>query len=364
MTTYEMVYDKLKEDKKFEPIYLAYPEVDLGKFTNYDILEYFEEKNQQYVKMYDEETSTYVDLDSLNLDYIFFNRHYVSRRPACVKTEKLREKNVLCMIPYVASPAGGETLDTMCRFNEMTDFDVLFAENKEMLKTYEEYRAKAHAEKVHLEVVGSPKYDAIYYSDYETEKTEYKQVILYTPRWRTSEGTCSFFILKEYFFELVEENPDIKYIFRPHPLMAIEIGKKEMGMNMWQEFINTFDSYDNAEIDLSGDYRDVFKQATVLVSDISSMMIEFLITGKPVIYYCMRDMLSPFNEALASGYYFATSKDEVAKYLDELRNGVDYLAEERQRLIKDTMMLGDNPAAENIKTYILKDFDSRRNKKK
>jgi len=361
MTTYETVYDNMCSDDRFKPIYLAYPQVDMNEISNFDILEYFEGKNLQYNKMFDENTKEYVSLESLDLDYIFFNRHYISRRPSCVKTEALKNNSVLCMIPYVASPAGGATLDTVCRFNEMLDFDVLFVENNEMLNTYIDYRRKACAENVKLEVVGSPKYDAIYYSDYKTEETKYKQVILYTPRWTTSEGTCSFFYLKEYFFDMVKKNQDIKYIFRPHPLMVVEIGKKEMGMAKWTEFIKEFDQYENANIDLDGDYRSSFKQATVIVTDISSMMIEFLITGKPVIYFEMEGILSPFNQTLSSGYYIASSKEDVSVLLEQLRGGVDPLYEERRRLIKETMLLGGVPAAENIKNYVLKDFNSYRN---
>ena len=101
----------------------------------------------------------------------------------------------------------------------------------------------------------------------------------------------------------------------------------------WESFINEFESYSNAEIDLNASYIDSFRKATVLVSDMSSLLPEFLLTKKPVIYYHKINQFNIFGQHLLDAYYICQSWNEVNNVLLELRQGNDPRASKREQII-------------------------------
>ena len=53
--------------------------------------------------------------------------------------------------------------------------------------------------------------------------------IMWTPRWSTGEGNCTFFDYKDKLPEYVQNHKDIELLFRPHPQAFAEfVAKKEM----------------------------------------------------------------------------------------------------------------------------------------
>ncbi len=172
------------------------------------------------------------------------------------------------------------------------------------------------------------------------------------------EGTCSFLELKDLFLDLAKDHSEVKYIFRPHPLMANEMRRENK--QVWDDYIARFEDIPNAELDDNPDYTFSFTESTVLVSDISSMMFEYMLTEKPVIYMYKKDVLSSFAQLLSDGLYTVYSASELKEKLEILRDGIDPIQQTRANLMNSVLKsLLDNPS-EKIKNYLIKDFESRK----
>ena len=69
--------------------------------------------------------------------------------------------------------------------------------------------------------------------------------------------------------------------------------------------------------------------ADVLISDPSSMIIDYFFTGRPIVYCANHGVNDGFVDVLKPGMYWLESWEEVEKVLDDLRRGIDPLKEIR-----------------------------------
>lgn len=76
----------------------------------------------------------------------------------------------------------------------------------------------------------------------------------------------------------------------------------------------------------------VLGDADILISDISSVIPSYFMTGRPVIY--CKSSLEVNNEfkELLEGIYIANSWEDVETYVSEITAGNDYLKEKRKIL--------------------------------
>ena len=80
---------------------------------------------------------------------------------------------------------------------------------------------------------------------------------------------------------------------------------------------------------------DVLLGTDILISDYSSILMMFFLTGRPIIY-C--DSSIPFNNAynkMRQGMYIANSWADVERYIDSIDKGDDFLKEKRESIIRD-----------------------------
>ena len=181
--------------------------------------------------------------------------------------------------------------------------------------------------------------------------------ILWTPRWRTSEGNCHFFDYKDYFIDFCSKHPDVDFAFRPHPLCFQNfLRTKEMSLDQLRQMEKVYEQSSNMRIDLDGDYQDTFLTADVLVADVSSLMVEFLATGKPIIYTHRVDAFNEVGKKLAGALYWVRNVDELDKTLSSLIKGVDSMKKKRLEVMKSILFLPPEGAGVRIKETLKLDF--------
>lgn len=99
----------------------------------------------------------------------------------------------------------------------------------------------------------------------------------------------------------------------------------------------------------------------VLLTDGSSIMMDYLLTGKPIIYcHKEKDKFTPLGQILYRGVYVANSWEDVEKYLGDLRQGIDPLKEERQVCRETLIPVRKVSAGETIKEILKKDYHETR----
>ena len=185
------------------------------------------------------------------------------------------------------------------------------------------------------------------------------QRILWTPRWTTSEGICHFFDYKDVLASFCSEHHEVDFVLRPHPLCFQNfVDSGEMSEPEIVRMENEYRESPNMVIDKAGDYQDTFLTSSILVSDLSSMILEYLATGRPIVYTHRIDLFNDLGNELAKGVYWVRNSTELCETLEMLLQGEDPLHEKRQELIESILVSPSGGAALRVKERITIDFHS------
>jgi CDP-glycerol glycerophosphotransferase (TagB/SpsB family) len=109
-------------------------------------------------------------------------------------------------------------------------------------------------------------------------------------------------------------------------------------------------------IDRSGDYQSTFLTSDVLVSDTSSMLIEYLLTEKPIVYTHRIDLFNELGRSLSEGFYWARNATELTSTLEMLIAGKDPLRDKRKQLIKTLLFTPEGGSGPRIKEALKTHF--------
>ena len=125
-------------------------------------------------------------------------------------------------------------------------------------------------------------------------------------------------------------------MFRPHPQSWIEWENTgELKKKHADEYKKKYQQYSNTSIDTSSEYLNTFYHSDCLITDTSSIVPEYFLTGKPIIY-CFKEnsrFIFERHESYGDGMYWVKNWDELRSTLSELIKGNDSLKEKRKELI-------------------------------
>lgn len=132
--------------------------------------------------------------------------------------------------------------------------------------------------------IGNPRFDDIVNNKIDKQKVmkrlgikdTTKPIVLYAPTWRFGNGT-----FKKYAYKFAEEiTKDYNLIIRPH----YHDTKRMYRLNLWAKFKGIKNLYFSNSSDLiKADTMHDFVVSDIMISDTSSVLYEYLITGKPII---------------------------------------------------------------------------------
>ena len=346
----ESVYNAMNENARIEPVIIVIPNRNLAN-NQFDVISednYFLVKYPKAIKGYD--NGQWLDLRTLNLDYLFYQRCYENYLPSHLHTAKTIKYVKTCYVPYC--------YHVLCESQGY--YRTSFFAN-----LYQMYCCSGDA----LERVPAGLSERSAYLGYPVLENIQKEemnrdcpVILWTPRWSCDKayGGTSFFSYKDKILSLKTANN--KLILRPHPLTFQEALRQEM---MTPEEISAYkDSVAASGVEFDGNtlIEDTFKTTDILVTDMSSAIIPFFLTGKPIVY-CTDpnlDFVGAFVDIIDCSYVVG-SWDEVEKTVNDLVKGIDPKKEKRERLSKQYRET-HNGAAERIVNHILEDATNKTKK--
>ena len=332
--------------------------------------------NQLYggkvIDTYDFETETYYDLTKLMPDYIFLNVPYTIQYPDVYSLEKLALIAKVCYVPYGYTMsnekkysdlhagefyvdlmkyisfffADGDSSYSYCRKNRMWLSELLFGKR--------------------LYNIGYPRFDSIEVH----EVRPMGNTILWLPRWTVAKqiddgNLASHFLdYNDSFLEYVDSQDYYRLVIRPHPLMFenyIKYGlMSEQSVISYKEILK---NHGKISLDEKPSYDDAFNTADVLVADCSSIIIEFFLRGKPIIYCGKREELSSQIAYVTKTFYYVNGWEQLKKVLDDLKDGIDPLREER-RIAVEQFRAGNQNVGEAILNILRKSYvDSKGNNK-
>ncbi|MBQ6105555.1 MAG: CDP-glycerol glycerophosphotransferase family protein [Lachnospiraceae bacterium] len=347
------VFEAMSQDPRFTVI--IYAVKDITDKDNNNTAEYFRGKYDNVIAVGSDGKEDGLPLKKWCPDYVFFTRPYDQYLPLEYRSHKVSEFAKVCYFSY----------SFMLTYNSLSfsfpkcfarNLYLFFAEN-EYLREYNEKRFKtSHRKRIRRSVfIGYPIMER-FQSRQKEEKSPWFSV-LWTPRWQTSDeiGGSSFFDYKDLIGKVAEDENSIRLIFRPHPLTFSNFVKTgEMTENEVGEYLSQFTG-ERKLYDRSGDYAQTFENADVMLSDISSMIPEFYISKKPIIYCERGAQVLPVISRLLEGCYVSHSWEETEEYIRQLSNGKDPLKEKRSRICDEVFGKDLNSITVNVMELIVKD---------
>ncbi|MBR2562485.1 MAG: CDP-glycerol glycerophosphotransferase family protein [Eubacterium sp.] len=349
------VYEAAKKADGFEVDLVAVP---------YEVTDGGDETYRMLVELYGtgevlraDTKDGWLDLKILRPDYVFLPQPYDQYLPKCYRSHVISEYARICFMPYgfvmIHNTVSVGLNGRFCR-----NVAIFFADNPYTVHLQKDRYPANHADGIQKTVsVGYPPLVEFAH----LEKTRHRDLLTigWTPRWNEDPalGGSSFLMMKDKIPAYVEQHPETALIFRPHPFLFrhfTETGK--ITEQESKEYIQRIEENGRMEYDTNPEYKPAFAEADVLVSDISSILISWIVTGKPLIYCKASAVFNEYIQPLTEGMYIAGSWEEVENYLDMLRRGEDPLKKKREELLQSGIVVFDSETPQRILQVVEDDY--------
>lgn len=310
-------------------------------------------KGEHCIQGYDYQKDEWLDPRDLHPDYVFLQQPYNITRAAKYKSWMISKYAKLCYVTYVYGVFDEEALAGFHPEDFLTSTSFYFAPDYrhyeyicERLKNMNNFFTRSH-------MTGFPRFD-LHLSGEKKRTGAFRA--LWTPRWSTVEGHSFFFEYKDFLLSYCDQHDSFSLTFRPHPQSFLEWNAT--GLMTKEEIVAYKSEYEkrkNAQIDTNKDYLISFQEVDCFITDLTSLMVEYLITGKPIIYCHRADGFSEMGRKLAEGYYWVRNKEELIQTLEMLSSGMDPLMEKRKALVQELFYIPEQGAGLKIKEIIKED---------
>lgn len=347
------IYAQMCKDSQFDPWLIIVPKYD---FENSKISDYGSEKiffvtnciNGKYLIAYMDKK--WIDLSSLDFDYIFFQRPYDSYLPKHLRSSNTVRFTKNCYIPYATPEIKNTGIYPIAFFRNiymgfMEDISATQA-------NIERFKRNCKIGIQHFLSVGYPPFEKCLKINNQCNYLNY----LWTPRWSYDPiaGGSHFM---EYYHQLAEYDwGKSKLIVRPHPMMWENFVKTGIiNKNQIDDIFSLWEKR-KVQVDSNKSIEETFESIDVLISDKSSVIPMFFLTGKPIIY-CPKDCeYGSLFSTILPGLYIAKTWDELSGYIGMLSDHNDSLCSIRKKIIEENFTYNSS-ATENIVNAIISDFE-------
>ena len=344
------IYEQMLADPRFQPVLICVPSNILdGRLTGNDqeandTLAYFQAQGYHEAKNALCPDGSWLPLRDLGLQYIFYPRPYDTYMPTPYQSRYVSRYCKICMVLYGMNTTKEVTVTTLNRdfFRHVYCY---FAELPFSMKKNRQKGILLHSLKLQESVYyGMPGIEAIREAEnapapaWDFSKNDFR--VLWCPRWTTDPamGGTNFFTYYQFLPEYAKTHPDADFLFRPHPL-ALEHFQQtgELTAQQAQDFRDICQALPNVSLDREKEYAATFWQTDVMISDISGMIPEYFVTGKPLIYCASNMLLTPETTTarILEGSYVVNDQQELADCLEKLQKGIDPLKEKRQQIVAE-----------------------------
>ncbi len=371
-TSLASIWEAAKQDNECKVKVVPLPYYDIADINNVKF-QYEAERFPENVEITDyREYSP----EQSHPDMIFIHNPYdecnnLTRVPQCYYSSNLKNNSeMLIYSPYfTVGTFKAEKQAFMFTMPGVYHSDFVIAQSGKVKKLFEEFGHQSNK----ILAFGSPKIDAVIKNEQRKrimpqawkDKIEGKKVFLlnthlsYFPKALNYAKSADNYAVK-FHKEILQtfiDRDDCALIWRPHPLLKNMLAGR---FRECLEFVNYFEKRvkraDNGIVDETGDYFDAFYCSDALISTWSSLINEYMVTGKPVLIFQKKtDAKIMQNSPLDRNInYFRLGKDKLTfeKFRDNVINQKDPLFEKRNQAVKDAFPNLDGLAGEKIFHYL------------
>lgn len=356
---YQSLYELLDKSDKFSPMILLVPVNNLGvssiekqQMELNKTYNSFKTKNMRCEFAFDFEKSEPLDINNFDADIIFYQQPWAIKKehsPAVIS------ERVLCMYePYYVPNYGDLKIDCNLPFHkEIFRYYVL---TKQWQKLYEKNFKGYRAGKI--KALGHTMLDDLTFLP--NHKSD-KNYVIYAPHWSIGHINNPNFVNYSTFdntgkeiLEFAQQHPEISWVFKPHPNLKYAL--QRIGWSE-QEITAYYQEWEKiAKCCYDADYVELFLQSKAMITDCGSFLIEYFVTGKPLIHLisddCKETPLEP-SKAIFDTFYKAKTLEEMYRHFkDIIIEDNDYMRETRLKTLEISGLKGNN-AARNIYNDLL-----------
>lgn len=294
---------------------------------------------------------------------VFYPRPFNNYLPHEYCTKNVSKYSKICLIPYgYNSLCYNEEKKISYNKQFIKYVSYLFVENKYfMINLSNDYKFRSKFKINNFLNFGYPAFEKYNLLNY---KKSDKFTVLWTPRWTSDKnlgGTNNFCLWYKKIFNYFIKNKEMNLIFRPHPLAFDNYVKsKLLSIEELEQIKNVFLENENLTLDENYDYAESFDVADILISDISSLVPEFFLTGKPILFCSdMQDNYFSQEFNLMRKYFYKIECiDDLLENISNIYKNGDSKKEERMIVVKNLLLQHKN-SSENIVKYLIDEYRRR-----
>lgn len=285
-------------------------------------------------------------------DVIFYHNPYdqynkvTSIHPDFYTSNIYKYTDMLIYIPYFIAGyyASVDSAGYACLMMSTIFTDYFIVQSEKQKQLY----LKNGIKEEKLIVLGSPKADAVKYYLAKVEiprqwsdKLKNKKVFLLNSSISRILNEPNWLEEVKKIVNVFVEKQDIVLIWRPHPLLLETIDAMQPEKRKeYQEIYNIISSMTNAIIDEETSVYAAMKCADALISDYSSIVMQFSLTGKPVLMLVGKEEFRRTKEVCFDYFsnYFVRDGITVEAFCNMIKEGKDEKKDERQKNIRKSIV--------------------------
>jgi len=359
---YQFIYDRFKEDNRFEVKVLIsiYDMLKSKKYAYFDYeakakdnYNFFKSKGMNVEYAYDFKTQNYIDLRKFSPDIVFYDEPQAITKIQSAEAVSKYALTLYCSYGSCISNGDNEKEEIYKKLYAYF-VDNEFTQNSLINLGFDK-------EKIVL--AGQPKIDAYLENINKNNvfwKTDKKHIII-APHFSFDDNTelrfGTFSWNYKFFYNYAKNHPEYEFILKPHPSLKREIVKRKlMTLDEMNTYFNMWKELENADVYESGNYIDMFRTSDLLITDCNSFLFEYLPTEKPVIHLINPNSKghNEFGRKIIEGYYKAHNLAEIEEYLDKiLIKNEDNMLQKRKEIIENVLKLPKNGTKEVVYNYVI-----------
>lgn len=308
-------------------------------------------------------------------DITFFSQPYESCTIEKFWPENMSQYTRVVYLPYYTAVSVNPELATVgyqVFFKSNTEsFSWKIAAQSEYMRQH--YRNIGSQKGENVLVTGLPKWDYpmriskdnVEYPDGWEEKLKGKKVFLWNTHFSVDTKGSDFLNKGEEFLNIFIKNKDIALIWRPHP-MTETIFKLYMSDSLpkYNALKEKISKSENIVMDTEATYDAAFAYSDALISDLSSLIEQFMLMDKPVLMLT-KDTIAKSKEKFATmdGLYdfslipFAKENKDIKDFIEEISSGIDEWESERKEFLSKCFTLADGNCGKRVAEEVIKAFN-------
>ncbi|MCH5264462.1 MAG: hypothetical protein J1F02_01080 [Lachnospiraceae bacterium] len=358
---FDSIYKAMEQSEQFIPECILIHKKDYD-FAREEI--YWEELQEQYRELtgrgykvtiaYDEKQHP-IPLESYEPDILFLFASYLNIEPCYFRDSVISPDFLTCYVNYAMRNV--KLNDWMYNNPIVNSAWINFVENYDV---YKEFLNRSYFGGKNVIVAGYPKLDnyflEISHNHFEFSLKTNQKTVVYAPHWSMcNEGwlnISTFHLYYKYFENLVKTNPDIRFVFKPHPDIPLHLRKLEKrGINPgitskeYSEYVKRWEEFPNGIVYLGSDYIPLFRHCDCLITDCGSFTSEWLPSKSPCLYLINPENKEPlqiYNELgrkILDSYYCCHNQKEIDEWFQTvLIKGKDEKYSQRMAVMEENFI--------------------------